>query len=210
MTIANCRSKSSSSYEFKKDKGETKKSSKPSKASTKETMVTSTEELVRISGKPRMEEKKGSSLRDVGRKGPTLKELQDKKYPFPYSDLSGMLDGLLENRIIELPSLKWPKEAGRTIDLKYYRHHRVINNPLEKCITLKERIMQLAEMEGSYWTKMTLLGPIIFLLKWNTPFHHGSKALCNLTNSERLMRLPPREKVHSPFSLEAWSPSLFP
>jgi len=106
MTIANCRSKSSSSYEFKKDKGETKKSSKPSKASTKETMVTSTEELVRISGKPRMEEKKGSSLRDVGRKGPTLKELQDKKYPFPYSDLSGMLDGLLENRIIELPSLK--------------------------------------------------------------------------------------------------------
>ena len=45
MTIANCRSKSSSSYEFKKDKGETKKSSKPSKASTKETMVTSAENL---------------------------------------------------------------------------------------------------------------------------------------------------------------------
>ena len=36
MTIANRRGKSSSSYEIKKDKGETKKSSKPSKASTKE------------------------------------------------------------------------------------------------------------------------------------------------------------------------------
>jgi len=32
MTIANRHGKSSSSYEFKKDKGETKKSSKPSKA----------------------------------------------------------------------------------------------------------------------------------------------------------------------------------
>ena len=46
MTIGNRRSKSSSSYEFKKDKGETKKSSKPSKASTKETMVTSAREPV--------------------------------------------------------------------------------------------------------------------------------------------------------------------
>jgi len=36
MMIANPRGKSSSSYEIKKDKGETKKSSKPSKASTKE------------------------------------------------------------------------------------------------------------------------------------------------------------------------------
>jgi len=43
MTIANHRGKSSSSYEIKKDKGETKKSSKPSKVATKETMVTSAE-----------------------------------------------------------------------------------------------------------------------------------------------------------------------
>jgi len=46
MTIANRCGKSSSSYEFKKDKGETKKSSKPSKASTKKTMVTSAEEPI--------------------------------------------------------------------------------------------------------------------------------------------------------------------
>jgi len=113
MTIANRRNKSSFSYEIKKEKRETKKSSKPSKASMKETMVTSTEGPVRISGKPRLEKKKGSSLRDGGRKRPTLKELQEKKYPFPNSDLLGMLDVLLENGIIELPTPKRPEEAGR-------------------------------------------------------------------------------------------------
>jgi len=46
MTIPNRRGKSSSSYKFKKDKGEAKKSSKPSKASTKKNMVTSAEEPV--------------------------------------------------------------------------------------------------------------------------------------------------------------------
>jgi len=57
----------------------------------KETMVTSTEGPVRISRQPRLEEKKGSSSRDGGRKRPTLEELQEKKYPFPDSDLLGML-----------------------------------------------------------------------------------------------------------------------
>ena len=72
-------SKSSSSYESKKDKGENKKSFKPSKASTRKTMETSVEKPVRISGKSRLEEKKGSFSRDGGRKRPTLKELQEKK-----------------------------------------------------------------------------------------------------------------------------------
>jgi len=55
-----------------------------------------------------------------------------------------MLDDLLENGIIELPAPKHPEEAGRITDPKYCRYHRVISHPLEKCITLKERIMQLA------------------------------------------------------------------
>jgi len=74
MTITNRRGKLSSSYKFKKDKGETKKSSKPSKASTKESMATYVEESVWILGRPRLEEKKGSSSRDGGRKPHTLKE----------------------------------------------------------------------------------------------------------------------------------------
>jgi len=56
-----------------------------------------------------------------------------------------MLDGLLENGIVELPPLKQPEEAERTTDPKYCCYHRVISHPLEKCITLKERIMQLAK-----------------------------------------------------------------
>jgi len=119
MNIANCRNKSSSSYEFKKNKHATKKSSKPSKASTKESMATSVKEPVRISGKSRLKEKKGSSSRDEGRKRPTLKKLKEKKYPFPDSDLSGMLDDLLKNTIIELPTPKQPKKVGRTTDSKY-------------------------------------------------------------------------------------------
>ena len=141
MTIANRHGKSSFSYEFKKGKGETKKSSKPSKASTKETMVTSAEEPVRISGKARLEEKKGTSSRDGGRKRPVLKELEENKYLFPDSNLSGMLDGLLENGIIDLPPPKQPEGVGRSTDPKYYRHHRVISHPLKKCIKLRECIM---------------------------------------------------------------------
>jgi len=103
----------------------------------------SDEEPVQISGKSRLGEKKGSSFTGGGRKRPTLKELQEKKYPFPHSDLSGMLGDLLENGIIELPTPKRPEEAGKTSDPKYRRYHQVISHPLEKCITLKERIMQL-------------------------------------------------------------------
>ena len=55
-----------------------------------------------------------------------------------------MLDDLPENRIIELLAPKGPKEAGWTTDPKYCSYHRVISHPLEKCITLKEHIMQLA------------------------------------------------------------------
>ena len=84
-------------------------------------------------------------MKEAGKKRPTLKELQEKKYPFPDSDLSGMLDDLLEKGIIELPLSKRPEESGRTNDPKYCRYHRVVSHPLEKCITLKERIMQLAK-----------------------------------------------------------------
>ena len=74
-----------------------------------------------------------------------MKELQERKYPFHNSDLSGMLDDLLENKIIELPEPKRPEEVRRINNPKYCRYPRVISHPLEKCITLKERIMQLAK-----------------------------------------------------------------
>ena len=62
MTTANRHSNSSTYYEFKKDKGETKKSSKPSKALTKESVATFAEEPLHVSGKSTLKEKKGSSI----------------------------------------------------------------------------------------------------------------------------------------------------
>jgi len=123
MMIANCCSKSSSLYEFTKDKGNSKKSSKPPKASTNETMTISTEEPMRISGKSRPEGKKTSFSKEKTKKRPTLKELQGT---FPDLDLSGMLDDLL---VIKLPEPNRTEEVGRTNDLKYYHYHRVVSHP---------------------------------------------------------------------------------
>jgi len=73
-----------------------------------------------------------------------LKGLQKKKYPFPDSDLSGMLDDLLEKVVIELLESKRSKQVRRVTNVKYCQYHKVISNPLEKCITITEYIMQLA------------------------------------------------------------------
>jgi len=64
-----------------------------------------------------------------------------------------MLVKLLDERLIELPESKRPKEIERTNDPKYCRHHRIISHPMEKCRTFKERVMQLAKEE-----KITLGG----------------------------------------------------
>ena len=55
-----------------------------------------------------------------------------------------MLDDLLEKGVIELAELKFPEDVGRIADPKYYRYHRIVSHLLEKCVTLKERIMRLA------------------------------------------------------------------
>jgi len=72
MMIANCCGKLSSTYEFKKDKGDSKRSSKPSKTSTKEDMTISTGEPMRILKKSMLEGKKTSYPKEMAKKGPTL------------------------------------------------------------------------------------------------------------------------------------------
>ena len=54
-----------------------------------------------------------------------------------------MLDNLLEKWDIQLPEPKRPIEVGRTTSPKYYRYHRTVSHPLERCVMLKERIMWL-------------------------------------------------------------------
>jgi len=56
-----------------------------------------------------------------------------------------MLDELFEKKIIQLPESKRLEEIGRTVNPKYCRYRKMVSHPLEKCVMLKERIMQLAE-----------------------------------------------------------------
>jgi len=92
-----------------------------------------------------LEREKKHAFKDTIRRCPTLKELQEEKYLFPDSDLSGMLDDLLEKGVIQLPNLKRPEDVRRTVDPKYCCHHRMVGHPLEKCVTLKEQIMRFIE-----------------------------------------------------------------
>ena len=64
--------------------------------------------------------KKNTSLpQEKERRQPTLKEMEERTYPFPDSDVSGILDDLLKKKIIKLLECKRPEEIGHTNDPKY-------------------------------------------------------------------------------------------
>ena len=75
----------------------------------------------------------------------TLRELEQKTYLFPDSDMAAMLDDLLEKKVIELPECKRPEEMNRFNDPKYCKYHRIVSHPVSKCFILKELIMKLAQ-----------------------------------------------------------------
>ncbi|GAV57644.1 LOW QUALITY PROTEIN: hypothetical protein CFOL_v3_01181, partial [Cephalotus follicularis] len=72
----------------------------------------------------------------------TLKELEEKDYPFLDYEVPDILDQLLKQKVIELPTPKCPEEARRVNDPKYCRYH-IVSHPLEKCFILKDLILQL-------------------------------------------------------------------
>ncbi|KAI5312468.1 hypothetical protein L3X38_041641 [Prunus dulcis] len=55
-----------------------------------------------------------------------------------------MLEDLLEKKVIELLECKPPEEMNRVNDPKFYKYHRIVSHPVEKCFVLKELIMNLA------------------------------------------------------------------
>jgi len=65
-------------------------------------MTVSTDEPLWVSEKPKYEGERGGFSKDIRKKRPTLKELQEKKYPFPNIDFLKMLDDVLEKGVIEL------------------------------------------------------------------------------------------------------------
>ncbi|KAH7847700.1 hypothetical protein Vadar_029231 [Vaccinium darrowii] len=142
ISIANG-GKNSQILEKPSDKRDVKKGDKFSKGTTKDSMMVTTAP-VKITAKDKKREVK-KEFRPVEKdKRLTLKELQAKKYPFPDSDVPGMLEDLLEKKVIQLPECKRPEEIGHVNDPKYCQYHRIVSHPTEKCFVLKELLMDLA------------------------------------------------------------------
>ncbi|KAM0960097.1 hypothetical protein ACFX2I_025093 [Malus domestica] len=75
----------------------------------------------------------------------TLKELEEKTYPFPDFEVVAMLKDLLDKKVIDLPECRRPEEMNHTDSPRYCKFHRFISHPTEKCFVLKDLIMKLAQ-----------------------------------------------------------------
>ncbi|KAM1254011.1 hypothetical protein ACFX2J_041819 [Malus domestica] len=85
------------------------------------------------------------AFRDQEMRRRTLKELEEKTYPFPDSDVVAMLEDLLEKKVIGLPECRRPEEMNLTDSPRYCKFHRFISHPTEKCFVLKDLIIKLAQ-----------------------------------------------------------------
>ncbi|GKV49781.1 hypothetical protein SLEP1_g56513 [Rubroshorea leprosula] len=134
-------------HDKKESRKDVKKEVKPSKA--KETMAVTTAPVKISQQKPKPNPKQGvKNVEDQGqKKKSTLKELQQKEYPFADSEVPAIFEQLLALNLIELPAPKRPEEVGRVNDPKYCKYHRIVSHPIGKCFVLKDLIVRL-EKEG--------------------------------------------------------------
>ncbi|KAM2774448.1 hypothetical protein COP1_019336 [Malus domestica] len=101
---------------------------------------------IKISSNTKANEiKRGEPSRTQDKYKNTLRELEEKSYPFPESDMDAMLDDLLEKKVIKLPECKRFKEMNRVNNPKYCKYHRIVSHPVGKCFILKELIIKLAQ-----------------------------------------------------------------
>jgi hypothetical protein len=112
-----------------------KKVEKSFKGTNKNSMVVTTAPVkISVKDKKKGDQKETRPREKDGR--PSLKELQERKYPFPDSDVPGMLEDLLEKKVIQLPECKRPEEMGRMNDPRYCHYRRIVSHPIEKCFVL--------------------------------------------------------------------------
>ncbi|GKU88733.1 hypothetical protein SLEP1_g2962 [Rubroshorea leprosula] len=163
-------------HDKKKSQKDVKREVKPSKA--KETMAVTTAPMKISQQKPKPNPKQGIKIvKDQGQnKKSTLKELQQKKYPFADSKVPAIFEQLLALNLIELPAPKHPEEVGRVNDPKYCKYHRIVSHLIDKCFLLidmivrleKEGKIQLESEEGSAATNVAMVSfgsfsPVPFL-----------------------------------------------
>ena len=150
LSIASHKGRVEPIIDQRKDKIFGSKIDKPTKKAVKESMVINAPP-VKISTRDKKEVKKAYEVKKAEptqsyeRRRRTLKEWEEKTYPFPDSDVAGMLEDLLEKKLIELPECKRPEEMHRVNDPKYCKYHRLVSHPVEKCFVLKDLIMNLAK-----------------------------------------------------------------
>ncbi|KAM1849373.1 hypothetical protein ACFX14_013415 [Malus domestica] len=138
--------------DFKRDKVFTSRADNHGKKPAKEAFTTNTTPIktlsapVKISFNNKAKEiKRSEPSHTQDRYKNTLRELEQKVYPFPDSDMDAMLDDLLEKKVIELPKCKRPEEMNCINDPKYCKYHRIVGHHVGKCFILKELIMKLAQ-----------------------------------------------------------------
>ena len=107
------------------------------KPKNKQSLIVTTAPL-KVPIKPKIKEQT-YALTQERRRRPTLQEMQEKQYPFPDSDISNMLDHLLELKLIKLSKMKRPEKADQTNDPKYCKYHCLIGHPIEQCFVLKDK-----------------------------------------------------------------------
>ncbi|KAM1063519.1 hypothetical protein ACFX2A_028267 [Malus domestica] len=128
--------------DYKNDKVLGPKVDKAAWEPTKEAMTVNTS-LIKISTRGKAIQTE--AFRDQEMRRRTLKELEEKTYPFPDSDVVAMLDNLLDKKVIGLPECRWPEEMNRIDSPRYCKFHRFISHPTKKCFVLKDLIMKLAQ-----------------------------------------------------------------
>ncbi|PIM98934.1 hypothetical protein CDL12_28577 [Handroanthus impetiginosus] len=77
----------------------------------------------------------------------TLKEMQEKEYPFPNSDVPHIFDEFLVRQLIQLTQPKCMEEVEKTNNPKYCKYHWIMGYPIKKYFVFKEKIMALAKEE---------------------------------------------------------------
>ncbi|GAV88457.1 LOW QUALITY PROTEIN: hypothetical protein CFOL_v3_31879, partial [Cephalotus follicularis] len=91
--------------------------------------------------KPKLENKVPTSQPKKNGKR-TLKELEDKEYPFFDSEVPDILDQLLREKLIKLNS-KYTKEVEQLNDPKYCIYHEMVSHLWDKCFILNDHNLQL-------------------------------------------------------------------
>ena len=135
--------------DFRKDKVFTPKVDKTGKELAKEALTINTTPVKALSAPfkifTRGKAIQTEAFRDQEMHRRTLKEIEEKTYPFPDSDVVAMLKDLLDKKVIDLPECRRPEEMDRTDSPRYCKFHRFISHPTEKCFVLKDLIMKLAQ-----------------------------------------------------------------